>query len=110
MLGPFLAISTNNENSLRFFIRAHAQNTINSSISLAVNNVISFLIGPKRLVPITSIRHHMGEGAPLGPFSVTGNGPGRVTEPKNYHFSGPNLGMIPSISLVVNNVIFVREG
>ena len=96
MLGPFLAISTNNENSLRFFIRAHAQNTINSSISLAVNNVISFLIGPKRLVPITSIRHHMGEGAPLGPLSVTGNGSGRVTEPKHYQF-------MPKIRLILEH-------
>ena len=52
----------------------------------------------------------MGEGAPLGPLSVTGNGPGRVTEPKNYNGSGPNLGMISSLSLVVYNVIFVPEG
>ena len=57
--GPFLAISNNNEN---FFIRAYAQNTTNSSISLVANNVISFLIGPRRLVPITSIMHHMVEG------------------------------------------------
>ena len=97
--GPFLAISNNNENSLRFFIRAYAQNTTNSSISLVVNNVISFLIGPRRLVPITSIMHHMGEGARLCAFSVTGNVSGRVTKPKNYQCSGPNLGMIPQITI-----------
>ena len=91
--GPFLAISNRNENSLRFFIRAYAQNTTNSSISLVVNNVISFLIGPRRLVPITSIMHQMGQGTRPCPLSVAGNRSGRVTEPKHYRFM-PKIGLI----------------
>ena len=91
--GPFLAISNNNENSLRFFIRAYAQNTTNSSISFVVNNVSSFLIGLRTLVPITSNLHHMGEGAQLCLLSVTGNRSVRVTEPNNYQFM-PKIGLI----------------
>ena len=37
----------------------------------------------------------MDEGTQSCPFFVTGNGHGRVTEPKCDHFSGRNLGMVP---------------
>ena len=77
----------------------YAQNRTNSSTSLVVNNVISFLIGPTALVPITSIKHRMGQGTRPCPLSVAGNTSGRVTEPKHYQFSGPNLGMIPQITI-----------
>ena len=77
----------------------YAENRTNSSTSLVVNNVICFLIGPTALVPITSIMHQMGQGTWPCPLSVAGNRSGRVTEPKNYQFSGPNLGMIPQITI-----------
>ena len=40
----------------------------------------------------------MREGAEPCPLTVTGNGHGRVTEPENDHFSGPNLGIISDVS------------
>ena len=42
----------------------------------------------------------MGEGTRPCPFPVTGNGHGRVTEPKGEHFSGRNLGKIPNFAVV----------
>ena len=36
-----------------------------------------------------------GEGTRLYPFHVTGNGHGRVTEPRCDHFNARNLGTIP---------------
>ena len=39
--------------------------------------------------------YQMGEGIRPCPFPVTGNGQERATEPKDDHFSGRNLGMIP---------------
>ena len=71
----------------------YAQNRTNSSTSLLVNNVISFLIGPTALVPITSIMHQMDEGTRPCPLSVAGNRSGRVTEPKHYQFM-PKIGLI----------------
>ena len=39
--------------------------------------------------------YHVGEETRPCPFPVTGNGHGRVTEPKGDQFSGRNLCMIP---------------
>ena len=52
--------------------------------------------------------YHVGEGARPGPFPITGNGHGRVTEPKGDQFSGRNLGMIrkmrnESVEFTVHN-------
>ena len=38
--------------------------------------------------------HHVGEGP--GDVLITGNGLGRVIEPKGGQFSGSNLGMTPN--------------
>ena len=65
------------------------------AISLVVSNVIPILIGPLIWALETSTMHHVGEGTWPCPFPVTGNGYGRITEPKGDHFSGRNLGMIP---------------
>ena len=75
-------------------IRDHAQNTTNSAISLVVYYVIPLLIGLPVCGPTSLIMYHVGEGTRPSPFLVTGNGHGRVTEPKGDHWSGPNLGMI----------------
>ena len=76
-------------------LRDNAQNTTNSAISLVVYNVIPILIGWSRWAPIYSIMYYVGQGTRPCPFPVTGNGHGRVTEPKGDHFSGRNLGMLP---------------
>ena len=39
--------------------------------------------------------YQVGEGTHLCPFPITGNGQGRVTEPKDDQLSGHNLGVIP---------------
>ena len=42
--------------------------------------------------------YHVGEGTRPCPFPAMGNGNGQVTEPKGEHFSGRNLGMIPTVA------------
>ena len=54
----------------------------NHAISLVVYNIIPFLIGPPARAPITSLVYQVGEGTRPCLFPVTGNGYGRVTEPK----------------------------
>ena len=43
--------------------------------------------------------YHVGDGTWASLFPITGNGHGRVTEPKSDQFSGRNLGMIPTCAL-----------
>ena len=60
--------------------------------------VIPVLIGPSKWAQITSTMYHVGQGTRPCPFPVTGNGHGRVIEPKGDYFSGRNLGMIPYLN------------
>ena len=89
---------TNEISSLSFstddHLKDHAHNTPNSAISLVVNNVIPSSSDWSTRTPITLIMYHVGEGSRPCPFLVTGNGHGRVTEPKGDQYSGLNLGMI----------------
>ena len=73
MLGPFLAISTNNENSLRFLLLG---------LMPKIRLILQF-----RWLSITSSWSKKAspnnfDQASYGWLSVTGNGSGRVTEPK----------------------------
>ena len=49
--------------------------------------------------------YHMGEGTRSGPFPITENRQGRVTEPKGDQFSCRNLGMIPYVLEMATSTI-----
>ena len=93
-------------------LRGCSCNTTNSAISLLVNNVIPLLIGRSKQAPMTLVMYHVGQGTRPCPFPVTGNGHGRVTEPKGDQFSSRNLRMVPNCSVtffpIVAIVVFER--
>ena len=92
-------------------VRDHAENTTNPAISLVVNNVIPFLIGPSQRAPKPLRLYHVGEGTWPCPFPVTGNGHGRVPKPKGEHLIWAwslRCDINPSTLLTLGNKYFVE--
>ena len=81
--------------------------TENHVFSLAGNDVISLLIGSLFSLPWTPIMHHLRERTRPCSLSVTGNGNGWATEPKDDHIRCENLGTIPYTRCIITGFFFL---